>query len=362
MIAVSYQNCGEIRPSSEAVHAQSLLEKKSRDDREIAGRLLGSSTQRVWLKGNVVPAVATAALNLTPGGSAPAPSQVNLDLLGTGGLQFSSGANLATKPADDFIMRELSVLALIEGVPNGRIVTVHGGTLGSEELSLKIANNTVTAVHQTSTGNYAQTTLSLGSSLGPFAIAASFGRSADAITLQVNGKLAPAPVITGSPFDSAEFERELYVGTVPGDTGTTNFKIAELMVFTSELKASELNSLARRASSERGFEGVEYIPFTADTGPTGPVVDPVFQQVSQILVTRCAGCHADWANGSASDLWASGRVQRGNAFASPLYIRLTNSEGPSSAGAKSMPLAFGGQSGPLDAAQLTLIKNWINSL
>jgi hypothetical protein len=362
-LAFLFQNCGSMSPSATAVLNQSTTEVQYSNDQAALLRLLNSTSFQTWISaaqsvsalpaGSAVSAAISllpSAMNLSPAASTSGPTMATSSSLSPNSIfNFSAAQNLTTG-AQMFFSNSVSVIMLVEGSSaTGKIATINDGTSGSHEFGINLSSGSATFTQQTSSGDGAAVSAGLPSSQD-FIVAVSFGKSSTDINSQLNGSITgTAPTVAGAGDDSIYIPRQLTLGDASVASG---FKVAEMMVYSNQLSAPELNTLTRYMAKKWNVPApMGYVPYSISQ-PATSASDPLPPDVAAII-SICVGCHVGyhnaWASLEVSDLTQPQWVVPGSASSSAVISETTSGN---------MPQGLT----PLTSAQISTLTTWINSL
>lgn len=260
--ASAFQNCANIKPSAKSVRDQASIEAREAGDKIVFDKYLGEASLKVWVSAqeSVVTAPATLithvfglkdyTLRLAPDGPSPR--------LGVPpSFQFEAAQNLKSDGVD-LKMRadKYSFIAIFDRAATGRLLSVQVGnsdqdfSIVSDGAKFKISRSSAPG-HSTSVeGPINSSSLQV--------VAGSFGLDATENFAQVNGApITSSATIVGAPVASTYSLRRLVLGD---PSGTTNFRVREVMVFTEFLDQRELNAFSRLLGEKWGVTDLEYVP------------------------------------------------------------------------------------------------------
>ncbi len=366
---LSYQNCGELRPSNEAVSSQSSYEFRYIRDKQTLDRLKTSPTLKVWIsakeslyqtsggQASSISSLNNDGVTLTPGSSETGPSIVSSPALGNAVFEFRDNRITKSPTSSPLIGSAYSMIALVEGPVSGRLITINAGTVGTDERTVSVDGGFLTAKRQRTAGQSEELKTAFDGTLSrATVVAVSFDDAPGRVLVQVDGRVARDTVEkTGDPEGSTSSSRYFTLG----GTGSA-FKVAEVLVINEALSQAELNTVSRYVGERWGLKDIYFDPELFPIGGPGST-DDLPPAVRTIINNKCANCHSGahtaWYNFKADDFKKTGRVVPGNAIVSPVYYRLQVSDAPGDLGAKDMP-----QGGSISAAESEAIKNWIQGL
>lgn len=361
VLAIVFQNCGEIRPSKEAMKSQASAELRIRNDRETLRRVFGSGNLKVWISAKEaeldsvtqrvihIASRGLSGLALSPSGFVMGPT-LHSFIAGAKTIQFSPGAGLST--SDTVSSTTYSAIFLVEGEVSGKILSISSGSTNVEELAIAVESGILTAAHFSTANDLVTRSQPLEAKSGMRAIAVSFAEAAEGISVLIDGKIVRSAVRSvGSPTPSVLIPRNFIIGDA-----AASFRIVETMVLSEALRPSELNTFSRYLAESWGYDGVIYDPALEPEAEEGENPDRVPANVMAILESKCTSCHAhtNWV-GSKSFFVGQGLVVPGSYLSSKLYNRLIGSEGSNSN--KNMPVG-----GTMAPEELETIKSWIQNL
>ena len=366
VLAFLFQNCGSMSPSNIAILNQSNTEVQYSNDQAALLRLMNSPSFQTWisaqtstttLAGSTVASIMSVlsnAMNFSPVSGTTGPALGSSPTLSPNPIMIFNGpTTLATSSSQTFFSNSASIVMLIEGTSVvGKVASINDGAAGSNEFGIRFGSGVAQLSHSNSTGNSESLPADLHlvqSTQDDFILAVAFGQASTAITAQINGiAVSSTPTVTGTPGNAVYTTRNVTIGD---PTVSSGFKVAEMMVFSSELAAAELNTLTRYMAKKWNVPAtMAYIPFSsgASTATTDPLPNDVAAIIS-ICVNCHTGTHAAWGAYGVSDFVAQGLVIPGSAATSPIYEQTSSG---------SMPL----DNPLLTPAQLTTLQTWINGL
>lgn len=256
-----------------------------------------------------------------------------------------------------FFADSISFVVAFPRTSTGVVLNVTSGS-GVDDSRIQVGNGKILAVHQTSPGNYSYVETNLPSAAGDVVVAASFGISADSITLLVNGVLQTATVKkVGVPGEYAYVKR----GVEGNNTALEYVIYGAVNGEVSTLSAAELNSMSRYVANNNMIANVIFDPSVVNNGgTTETAVDPRFVAVKSMLDAKCTTCHngssgvSDYRNMTAAKAVSRNLVKQKDPLNSQLYFRLQGSMG---SGTKDMP-----RTGSVSAAEVQQMYDWIANL
>lgn len=317
ILILSFQNCSEFDLDRDFVYNENIFASSEALDAENLPKLLNSTNLAFWRKPG-----ATDFYKSTP--------------------FFSEGGSL---------------VATLDRNVQGSVASLITMSTQTEQMSIEVGDGKVRAVRYTSPGNYLYLESNVPSLGDKYIVAARFGVASDDAALMINGVVQSAAIQkVGTPVDTFYVQR---FASVAGTGGSAS----EVVMYTENLKNTDLNVMSRYLARSQNIPNVIYDPSLNNSGngsggSTAPSAE--FIAAKAIIDSRCVSCHNTSSMGNLSNLTESkavamGWVVPGKATESKVYYRLIGSMG---SGNKNMP--SGGN--PLSAAEVKAMEIWINSI
>lgn len=350
ILIVSFQNCsGEFKPTDEIVfNSQAIF--KSSNDKVLFNQLMNSS--------NLISYYNSSNYKLAdfPLSSSTTEPRVMTLSTGQGGLVFSAAGkeSLQSNVRDNLFSDQFTIVAVLTGPLQGKILTLMGGGSKINEMSISSDGKTMLIEKSIDASNLVN--YSMPSPSSTVILAVSFGVKSDDVTLVLNGYRVTVPMNkVGNPVDSAYILRQLILGD---PSSGADFILGEMYVYDKALDPWSLGVLSRGLAPKWGMNFAVDSSLNLDPNLTGkPKVS--FSVAKGILQKNCFSCHGSkdpgfssgWSSWTEDDFISYRVIYRGNPSASPLYNRLSGVGGD-------MPKAAPALSG----SDLATLRNWINGL